>query len=122
LLWAKDDLLLKARQYLRRAHSLDRSSELFLFWASLRSGTPRKRRGAAHLYTVLLADPQQDDSILHVFGHATSNTPKLRSISFAAVVKRCKAVIPTFTETEHAFALRMAEWRSAELHSGNIPV
>lgn len=120
MIWSEKSLFYKAMEYLQRAHSLDRKSDLFPFWASL-SLEFLSRACLSRVHPVLLADPQLEDSLLYAFGHPASRNPKLKSIAIGRVLDRCVAVIPNFTSEELEFAMLIVGLRNEELHSGLSP-
>lgn len=113
--WDYDLLWEKSRLFMLRAQKEDRESAMFGFWASLALET-LARATLASVHPALLADPREGENILYAFGFGDTKSP--RSIQMSTVVKRCRVMVPEFTEEEGKFVTALADRRNAELHSG----
>lgn len=111
--WHRDDLFNKGTVFLGRALEVERHSPLYPFWATL-ALEQFCRAVLANVHSALLADPQDGESLLYVFGLA----PAGRSIPFKTVVSRCQRIMPTLSKADADFALSLMERRNAELHTG----
>jgi hypothetical protein len=115
--WSYDSLWLKATLYINRALKESREGPLFPFWASLALEL-LARATLAKVHPALLADPQDGENILYVFGYGHAKTPK--SIPVKTVFTRCSAIISDFTKDDVASAMVIIDRRNEELHSGGV--
>ena len=117
MVWDENRLWQKAKLFADRAFEADRGDSVFPLWAILALEL-LARAALAHVHPALLADPQNGDNILYVFGHGATARPK--SIPAKTVFTRCEAIITEYTATERKQCIALVERRNAELHSGQL--
>jgi hypothetical protein len=114
--WAKETLLAKARLYAQRAAAEETGTSLEALW-SLLGFEFLARAALAQEHPALLADPKEGANLLYGFGFGNPQAPK--SVNTATVLRRCRVVVPGFTEDDVKEASALVNLRNAELHSGS---
>lgn len=115
--WDYDSLWQKAKLYVQRAMDEDRDGPLFPFWSTLALEL-LARATLAKIHPALLADPQhkQGESVLYACG--IGDAKEARSIEAATLFKRCRIVVPNFTDEDRDTCLELLRRRNEELHTG----
>ena len=115
-----EPLYAKSKVYIERAISLLSAGEMEMcqLWASLALELVGKA-ALAKIHPVLVADPQDVDSLFAACGRSFSTTRK--SIMAKTVFERLRHVTPNFMQGDKDFCMEMANRRNAELHSGELP-
>ncbi len=110
----------KAKVYVERATGLQANGDMEMcqLWASLALELLGKA-ALAKIHPVLVADPQDVDSLFAACGHPFSTTR--RSILAKTVFDRLRHVNSNFLQGDKDFCMDMANRRNAELHSGELP-
>ncbi len=116
--WTYEALWGKSKLYLQRALSTDRQTAEFPFFAIL-SLEFLARSVLAKIHPSLLADPQDENSILYANGIPSTDKPK--SVRAKTVFLRLRWIVSEFSKEDEAHCLRFAELRNRELHSGGAP-
>jgi hypothetical protein len=115
-IWSQPGLMNKARLYSQRAEQVEATSSLFAIW-SLMAFEFVARAAVADVHPALLADPQNGEYLLYGFGYGSPEPP--RSVPLRTVLRRCLAVIPSFTDEELKKGIFLSELRNAELHTAD---
>lgn len=110
----------KSKVYVERAVTHQAAGDIAAcqLWASLALELLGKAALAA-IHPVLVADPQDVDSVFAACGRPFSTTR--RSILAKTVFERMRHVSPNFLQGDKDFCMDMANRRNAELHSGELP-
>lgn len=113
-IWSEEALLRKAQVYVERAHDVEADSGLeqlfYLVGLELLA-----RAAVARVHPALLADPQDGQQLLYAFGYGDPKPPK--SVPIATVFRRCRVVVPLFTEDLVRDGVALMTLRNEELHS-----
>lgn len=115
-IWSEEALLAKSRLYIQRAGEVDAESSLYPLW-SLLAFEFLARAVLARVHPVLLADPRDGTHTLYAFGFGDPKPPM--SIPVRSVLRRCQAIVPTFTEAEFREGDGLMSLRNEELHTGS---
>lgn len=115
-----EPLYSKSKKYIERAKSFQAAGDMEMcqLWASLALELVAKA-ALAKIHPVLVADPQDVDSLFAACGKTFSTSRK--SIMAKTVFERLRHVTPYFMQGEKDFCMDMANRRNAELHSGELP-
>ncbi len=116
-LWSEDALLTKARVYVQRASDVETGSGLEQLF-SLIGLELLARASLARVHPALLADPSDGPNLLFAFGFGEPRPP--RSVPIATVFRRCRVVVPSFTEEFVKDGVALMALRNEELHSGGL--
>jgi hypothetical protein len=122
--WKKDDLLAKARLFANYAEELEVTDPRYPLWMAV-SLEMTTRAALSHVNPCLLADIRNgnDDTASNLFyacGILTGDKTPI-SIGASTVFKRCRVLIPNFTELEARWCIDFSGKRNEELHSGSNP-
>jgi hypothetical protein len=112
--WSLSSLWQKAKIYAERAHKQSRDSALFPFWSSLAMEF-LARAALAKISPALLADPRGEESMMYAFNFPAKE-PK--SIPMQTVLKRCRVMVPGFSEELSKSVQALVNLRNEELHTG----
>lgn len=112
--WSLSSLWQKAKIYAERAHKQPRDSALFPFWSSLAMEF-LARAALAKISPALLADPRGEESMMYAFNFPAKE-PK--SIPMQTVLRRCRVMVPGFSEELSISVQALVNLRNEELHTG----
>lgn len=122
--WSRDDLFTKARLFANYAGELDGGDPRYPLWMAL-CLEMLCRAALSQVNPCLLADIRtaSDDTANNLFFACGINIGDKAPISIAAstVFRRCRVLIPSFTEAEVRWCIDFAGKRNEELHSGASP-
>lgn len=113
--WDSDSLLQKAKLFIFQAQKEDREGPLFALWLTLALEL-LGRAALARVHPLLLADPRNPDNVYYAIGQQTKGS----SVAAVTVFRRCRRIVPTFTEQDLEFVLALMDRRNEELHSGAL--
>jgi hypothetical protein len=116
----RESLWNKSKLFMERAIACRNAGEFqeFQLWSAMLLEVLGKS-ALAHVHPVLVADPQDFESLLAACG--ASKSPDIRTIQAKTVYSRCRRLVNGFDEVAERFCNMMAIGRNAELHSGAVP-